>query len=449
MAAGGATGGQRRIPSSTRYHACRREEWRVLIPRAHLGTAPDSSGQPIVGREACRVGFAPPPWIYATIGAIPRNDTRHRAHNTGSSVNLRPNFTGPLRRRCYRQFTAVGCVCLRRTEKQTDAWRAAKAYGCNMARLEKNLSLTPAERVVVHSRALALYETLDAPLSRQKVVREIQDCLRHQLDPDRAAILQRFFKTGPGEYTEGDKFLGLTVPQLRALAKRYRGLPLRDTSRLLRSPIHEERLLALLLLVQAYRDEDRVVAAFLRNAEHSSKPKDTALHRSAATMARKRQRQIYDLYLRSTKFINNWDLVDCSAEHIVGAFLCSHAALPACGRDTAKSRQRGDRAPRLQRLARSESLWERRIAVLATFHFIKHGEFAPTLRIARLLLRDEHDLIHKAVGWMLREVGKRDVAVEEAFLRRHYRQMPRTMLRYAIERLPERRRRCYLKGTIN
>jgi 3-methyladenine DNA glycosylase AlkD len=322
----------------------------------------------------------------------------------------------------------------------------------------------------------------------------LQQELRLLVNPAHAANLQRFFKTGPGEYGEGDKFLGLTVRQLRALAKRYRGLPLHDIAALLRSPIHEERLLALLLLVQAYRDGDT-----------------------------DKQRRIYKLYLRCTKFINNWDLVDCSAEHIVGAFLsCSHAALPACEGDAARPRQHGDRAPRLgavqtfgqrikivgreacrfgfaphlrsharnggiaahdsgvssdsaprndtrhqqnqcvaqnfqlhpprlqqlARLARSKSLWERRIAIMATFHCIKRSEFTPTLAIARLLLHDEHDLIHKAVGWMLREVGKRDLPAEEAFLRRHYRQMPRTMLRYAIERLPESRRQRYLKGTI-
>jgi len=259
--------------------------------------------------------------------------------------------------------------------------------------------------------------------------------LRRQADPQRAAILQRFFQTGPGEYAEGDKFLGLTVPQLRALAKRYRGLSLRDTRRLLRSPIHEERLLALLLLVQAYQDGDA-----------------------------DEQRQIYELYLRSTQFINNWDLVDSSAEYIVGAHLAAEVVrrrsptAPSCDRrspdrrgdlrsgDVARS---GDRPQRLLvRLARSQSLWERRLAVLATFHFIKRGEFAPTLRVARSLLRDEHDLIHKAVGWMLREIGKRDLAMEEAFLRRHYRRMPRTMLRYAIERFPAAKRRAYLRGTI-
>ena len=300
--------------------------------------------------------------------------------------------------------------------KQPDAWREAKAYGCNVARLKRNLRLTAAERVAVHARALALYESLKGSLYKRKAVREIQESLRREPDPDRAANLQWFFKTGPGEYAEGDKFLGLTVLQVRRLAKRYRGLSLHDTQRLLRSPIHEERLLALLLLVQAYRDGDADA-----------------------------QQRVCELYLRSTKFINNWDLVDCSAVHIVGPFLCSRCSGGYPSRQSQK-RALGTSAATLQKLARSQSLWERRIAVLATFHFIKHGEFAPSLRIARLLLRDEHDLIHKAVGWMLREVGKRDRTVEEKFLQEHYRQMPRTMLRYAIERFPERQRQRYLRG---
>jgi len=221
-------------------------------------------------------------------------------------------------------------------------------------------------------------------------------------NPVRVRVSQSFFKTGPGEYGEGDRFIGLTVPQLRSLAKRYRQLSLKETNLLLRSPIHEERLLALLILAGKFAMEDKVG-----------------------------QQRLYETYLQNTRYINNWDLVDSSAEHIVGAFL----------------RERS-RAP-LLRLARSKSLWERRIAIIATFHFIKRGEFAPTLRIARQLLRDREDLIHKAAGWMLREVGKRDRLAAENFLRKHYRQMPRTMLRYAIERLPERQRQCYLKGTIN
>jgi 3-methyladenine DNA glycosylase AlkD len=221
--------------------------------------------------------------------------------------------------------------------------------------------------------------------------------LKRHSDPARAAALQRFFKTAPGEYGEGDRFLGLTVPAIRAVAARYQSLPLRDVEALLQSPWHEERLLALVILVRQYERE-------------------TPAGRDA----------VYRLYRRNINGINNWDLVDCSAGRIVGAHLAA-----------------GSRAW-LQRLARSRSVWERRIAVMATGFYIGQGEFDETLRIARLLLDDPHDLIHKAVGWMLREVGKRNRAVEEEFLRQHAHRMPRTMLRYAIERFPERLRRRYL-----
>lgn len=213
----------------------------------------------------------------------------------------------------------------------------------------------------------------------------------------RAAILQRFFKTGPGEYGAGDRFLGITVPVLRRLARAHQALPLAGVGALLQSPWHEERLLALLILVRRY---DRAAPS--------------------------EREAIYRLYRRRRARINSWDLVDCSAEHIIGAHL-RHA----------------DRSS-LQALAGSRRVWDRRIAVMATFHYIKRGEYQVTLQIARLLLDDEHDLIHQAVGWMLREVGKRDQAVEEAFLRRHAHRMPRTMLRYAIERFPPALRRRYL-----
>jgi 3-methyladenine DNA glycosylase AlkD len=217
-------------------------------------------------------------------------------------------------------------------------------------------------------------------------------------DPDDAVNLQWFFKTGPGQYGEGDRFLGIRVPVLRRLAREYRMLTVSDALVLLRSKWHEERLLALLLLVGLYRrggiDERKV---------------------------------IYDAYLAHTHRINNWDLVDASAPYIVG---------PQVGPTDIQM---------LERLAKSTSLWERRIAVLATFHWIKEGELAPALRIGELLVDDRHDLIHKAVGWMLREVGKRDRATEMAFLERHHRTMPRTALRYAIERFPERDRRRYLR----
>jgi 3-methyladenine DNA glycosylase AlkD len=193
----------------------------------------------------------------------------------------------------------------------------------------------------------------------------------------------------------------LTVPQVRKLAQQHRQLSLPATKRLLRSPIHEERLLALLILVAAFAKADAAG-----------------------------RRRIYETYLRNTRHINNWDLVDASAAPIVGSFLSDQSKMP------------------LRALARSKNLWERRIAIIATFHFIRRGEFAPTLAIARQLLGDQADLIHKAVGWMLREVGKRDRAAEEKFLRRHYRRMPRTMLRYAIERFPQRQRQRYLRGTM-
>jgi 3-methyladenine DNA glycosylase AlkD len=212
-----------------------------------------------------------------------------------------------------------------------------------------------------------------------------------------AAALRRYFKTGPGQYGAGDRFLGVRVPVLRRLARTHSDLALPETAALLRSRWHEERLLALLILGRQYP---------------RAKPRQRAA--------------IYRLYLKTRRMINSWDLVDCSAEHIVGAHL----------RD-------GDRAM-LRRLAASSRVWDRRIAIMATFHYIKRGEYSETLRLARLLLKDPHDLVHKAVGWMLREVGKRDRAVEEAFLRRYAAQMPRTMLRYAIERFPDRLRRSYL-----
>jgi 3-methyladenine DNA glycosylase AlkD len=220
-------------------------------------------------------------------------------------------------------------------------------------------------------------------------------------DPAIAAQLQRFFRTGPGEYGEGDRFMGVRVPLVRALARRYAGMSLADCRILLQSEWHEARLLALLVLVRLY-------------------------HRGAAGT----RAAIYELYLQNTDGINSWDLVDVSAEHIVGRHI--H------GNDTAV----------LGRLAVSPKLWERRIAILATFHFIRRGEFGETLRIADLLLGDDHDLIHKATGWMLREVGKRNRAILESFLEERYRRMPRTMLRYAIEKLDQARRLQYLHGTV-
>lgn len=224
--------------------------------------------------------------------------------------------------------------------------------------------------------------------------------LRALASPELVALQQRFFKTGPGQYGEGDVFLGIKVPPVRALAKRHHDVELDTITTLLHSKYHEERLFALLLLMQFYErasDKDRIAA--------------------------------FDLYLGNTSHINNWDLVDVSSPHIVGRHLADR--------------------PRkvLHRMARSSSLWERRIAIISTFYFIRNNDFDDTLSIAKTLLHDEQDLMHKAVGWMLREVGKRDLEAEETFLLQHYQDMPRTMLRYAIERFPEQRRQQYLKGT--
>ena len=231
-------------------------------------------------------------------------------------------------------------------------------------------------------------------------LQHLRAALRKCGDRDKAELLQGFFKTGPGEYAEGDIFLGVNVPVLRTLAKQHHGLPLPQTLKLLRSPIHEERLLALLILMLRYAKAD---------------PLET--------------KRIYKSYLAHTRYINNWDLVDVSAKRIVGDFL-----------------EDKDRTV-LYQLARSASLWERRIAVLATFHFIAQDDLADSLKIAEVLLRDPHDLIHKAVGWMLREAGKRDRAAEERFLKKHGPRMPRTMLRYAIERFPQEKRQKYLRAT--
>ena len=232
-------------------------------------------------------------------------------------------------------------------------------------------------------------------------VKKIQTELRNLGDRHKADNSKRFFKTGPGEYGEGDEFLGISVPILRKLVPRHPEVTIADATRLLRSSIHEERLLALFFLIQRYQKGDA-----------------------------RDQPQIYQLYLNHTRYINNWDLVDASAQYIAGAFLHSR-----------------DKGP-LYQLARSTDLWERRIAILATFHFIRHQEFSETLKLARILLTDQEDLIHKAVGWMLREVGKRNFTVEEKFLKKHYQKMPRTMLRYAIEKFPADLRRRFLRGDI-
>ena len=231
--------------------------------------------------------------------------------------------------------------------------------------------------------------------------KQISKVLRDLADPVIAKHSQRFFKTGKGEYGEGDKFLGIRVPVLRKQTKKYQTLALKETQRLLTSAFHEERLFALLLLVRKFAK--------------GNEEEKTA---------------IYKLYLNNTRYINNWDLVDSSAYHIVGTYL-------------------EDRDKKiLYKLAQSDNLWERRIAIMSTFQFIRKHQFGDTLSLSAQLIDDKEDLIHKAVGWMLREIGKRDLAIEKAFMKKHYKKMPRTMLRYAIEKFPEQERKEYLKGVV-
>ena len=223
--------------------------------------------------------------------------------------------------------------------------------------------------------------------------------LQKLANPQQAQLLQRFFKTGPGEYGEGDVFLGIKVPEQRKVAKKYKNLPLEDLRSLLSSKIHEERLIALFILIFHYQKT-------------------------------KNKTELINFYLKNTKHINNWDLVDLSAPRLLGDYLLNN-----------------DRKI-IYKLANSKDLWEKRIAVLATFMLIKHNQYEDTLNISTILLNDQHDLIHKAVGWALREIGKKDQAVEETFLKQHYQTMPRTMLRYAIEKFPEPLRKQYLHSKI-
>ena len=231
--------------------------------------------------------------------------------------------------------------------------------------------------------------------------KQISQTLRALADPERAKKSLRFFKTGKGEYGEGDQFLGIRVPVLRRQAKLYADISLAELQPLLASAFHEERLCALFILVNKFEkgsDDERII--------------------------------IYDFYLNNTDYINNWDLVDSSAYQIVGAYLLDK-----------------DRAP-LYSLCESSSLWERRIAIISTLRFIKEHQFDDTLAISECLLEDKEDLIHKAVGWMIREVGNRDVGRLKDFLKQHYQSMPRTMLRYAIEKFSPQERKKYLSGDV-
>ncbi|MCX6779298.1 MAG: DNA alkylation repair protein [Candidatus Magasanikbacteria bacterium] len=226
----------------------------------------------------------------------------------------------------------------------------------------------------------------------------IQKKLRQMAKKEKALTLARFFKTGPGQYAEGDKFLGVVVPQIRSLVKKNTDLSLKDILKLVHSPFHEERLLGLLIMVAQY-----------------------------PLASQEKKQQLFKMYIKNTRYINNWDLVDLTAEHIVGAYL-------------EKTNKKI-----IWQLAKSSNLWEKRIAILSTFKYIKKGQPDLTLSIAKELMRDKHDLIHKAIGWMLREVGKRcSQAKEEEFLSQYGRLMPRTALRYAIERLPTSKKKYFM-----
>jgi 3-methyladenine DNA glycosylase AlkD len=212
----------------------------------------------------------------------------------------------------------------------------------------------------------------------------------------------RFFKTDKGEYGHGDLFLGVRAPQIRLIAKKHIDISITDMKTLICSKYHEERFLGLIILVNKY----------------------------AKTKDKKNRNQLYKIYVSSFKYINNWNLVDVTCSHVTGKHLIDK-----------------DRTI-LYKWAKSEDLWTKRIAMVSTFSFIRKNDLEDTFKIAEILLHDEHDLIHKAVGWMLREAGKRDIKKEETFLKKYYKTMPRTMLRYSIEKFPETKRQKYLKGTI-
>ena len=237
--------------------------------------------------------------------------------------------------------------------------------------------------------------------NNRTMIKSLKQDLRKMANPDKKQVLQRFFKTGPDQYGEGDIFLGVTVPQIRSIAKKHKNMDLSYITFLLNSKIHEERLAA--VLIQVYKYE---------------------------TGSEDTKKEIVSLYLANSKKINNWDLVDLSAHKILGNHMLH---------DKKKRRDI------LYSLAKSDNLWERRISIISTMAFIKNNDFDDSLRISEILLNDKHDLIHKAVGWMLREIGKKDITVEEKFLKKHHTKMPRTMLRYAIEKFPEKKRLSYLR----
>ena len=231
----------------------------------------------------------------------------------------------------------------------------------------------------------------------------LREDLRKFERPEKEKIFIRYFKAGKGEYAEGDKFLGLKTGETRSVAARYKNIEYQDIKKLLASPIHEERICAVMILVQRFEKGDTKI-----------------------------RKEVFEFYLKNLDGINNWDLVDISCPKIIGRYLY----------ETGESRKF------FYTFAKSDNLWKRRIAMMSTFFYIKQNDFKDTLKIAEILLNDKHDLIHKAVGWMLREIGNRDLGVEEEFLKKYYKKMPRTMLRYAIEKFPESLRKQYLYSEI-
>jgi len=226
----------------------------------------------------------------------------------------------------------------------------------------------------------------------------LDNAIKQKANPAKAKILQRFFKTGDGQYGAGDVFLGIVVPEQRNIAKQFADLDMSKIQKLLNSKIHEKRLIALFILIGQYKKANKIGKA-----------------------------KIYRFYLKNSSRVNNWDLVDLSAPNIVGDYLLD------------KDRRM------LYKLARSRSLWEKRIAIVATFKLIRENDFDDTLKISEMLLKDKHDLIHKAVGWMLREVGKRNQKVLEEFLLKYHKEMPRTMLRYSLEKFDDKKKAFYMR----
>ena len=229
---------------------------------------------------------------------------------------------------------------------------------------------------------------------------ELKRTVSKHSNPEKGKFLQRFFKTAKGEYAEGDIFAGINVPNSRKISEQFKKMSLNDLSKIIKSKIHEERLIALFILVDKMKKGEE-----------------------------KEREKIYKFYLKNIRYVNNWDLVDLSADKIIGEYLFD------------KKREL------LFKLVKG-NLWEKRIAVLSSFNFVKKNDYSTTLKICKLLLNDKEDLIHKATGWMLREIGKRDLKAEEDFLKLYYKRMPRTMLRYAVEKFPGRKRKSYLLGRV-